>query len=490
MQTILSENKTLLNIVIPINDKNYLVKSNEFVKTIDYEYNHLSILQHLGKYERLVSLLEQLSLLYKLNAVFTGISHGGYIVIETLDFFDKVYCFFSDHINQENFKYNLKQTNKVFYSLEKMDTEDYLFFIDEETEYTEYLIDIINSSVPILVTKQSPLFYNQCNLSNYFIYELSDTPFIVCIPIKYQDSFNQSILSKYVSGHKMYYDNLIQLVMIVKNGGILFQEMLEKNISQFDYWTIVDTGSTDNTIDIIKNVLKNKPGQLYQEPFTDFKETRNRSLELAGTRCKFNLVLDDTYVIQGNLRKFLHTVRGDQFSESFDLYITSDDNQYISNRITKSQKKLRYIYRIHEVISTNKNVCIPFSTSSILDMRSDDMEKRTLSRKQFDLDLLFKDLEEFPDQPRMLYYIAQTYSCIKNYEKAYEYFIKRVNHPLEGLLQEKIDACFEAGRIANFKLNKSWEECKELYEKSFSMDHRRPDSLYFLGIHYYLEKDE
>ena len=37
MQTILSENKTLLNIVIPINDKNYRVKSNEFVKTIDYD---------------------------------------------------------------------------------------------------------------------------------------------------------------------------------------------------------------------------------------------------------------------------------------------------------------------------------------------------------------------------------------------------------------------------------------------------------------------
>ena len=38
------------------------------------------------------------------------------------------------------------------------------------------------------------------------------------------------------------------------------------------------------------------------------------------------------------------------------------------------------------------------------------MEKRTNDRKQFDLDLLFKELKDYPDDPRSLYYIAQTYS--------------------------------------------------------------------------------
>jgi hypothetical protein len=38
-----------------------------------------------------------------------------------------------------------------------------------------------------------------------------------------------------------------------------------------------------------------------------------------------------------------------------------------------------------------------------------------------------------------------------------------MNHPVEGFLQEKIDAIFEAARTANFKLNKPWSECEALY---------------------------
>lgn len=482
-----------------INKKNYRVKPNEFMKINHYEYNNLSILKDLGEYERIVSLFYQIFLLleFKPNAIFTGISHGGYTVLESLDFFNSINCFFNDILDIENLKFNsnnLKEVDlsKIFYTDFNFDKKYEFIFVDKETEYNKDLIDLIHKFQPILVTKQSLYFYQHFDSSNYFIYELSNSSFLVCIPKKYQKELNNSILSKYIKNNTLFYDNLLELVMIVKNGGNLFKEMLIKNYSQFDYWTILDTGSTDNTIEIINEVLKNKPGKLYQEPFVDFKVSRNRSLDLASNHCKFNLVLDDTYILKGNLRNFLNEVRGDQFSDSFDLYVSSDDNQYISNRITKSKNKLRYIFRIHEVISpvNNTNVCIPFSKASIFDLRSDDMEKRTLSRKEFDLSLLFKDLEEIPENPRTLYYIAQTYSCINNYEKAYEYFIKRIEHPVEGLLQEKVDACFEAARLSNFRLNKSWENSKKLYEKAYNMDPRRPESLYFLGIHYYLEKED
>jgi hypothetical protein len=41
--------------------------------------------------------------------------------------------------------------------------------------------------------------------------------------------------------------------------------------------------------------------------------------------------------------------------------------------------------------------------------------------------------------------------------------------------------------ICNFKLQKPWEECKKLYEWAYSLDTSRPDSLYFIGIHYYMD---
>ena len=104
--------------------------------------------------------------------------------------------------------------------------------------------------------------------------------------------------------------------------------MLLKNINLIDKWTILDTGSTDSTIEIINKVLVGKKrGTLYQEQFINFnfRDSRNRLIELAGDDCKFVMMLDDTYRIEGDLRSFLMDVRGDQFLDSLSLYIKSDD---------------------------------------------------------------------------------------------------------------------------------------------------------------------
>ena len=49
---------------------------------------------------------------------------------------------------------------------------------------------------------------------------------------------------------------LLELVMIVKNSGEILRKCLKENKKYIDQWTIVDTGSTDNTCDIIREELK------------------------------------------------------------------------------------------------------------------------------------------------------------------------------------------------------------------------------------------
>ena len=273
------------------------------------------------------------------------------------------------------------------------------------------------------------------------------------------------LFRKNIKGDPCKWDNLICLCMIVKDAGPQFEQILTDNLSIIDRWCILDTGSTDGTQDVIRRVLKTKRGTLYSEPFVDFKTSRNRCLELAGTTCKFILMLDDTYSVCGDLRNFLNEVRGDQYSDSFSLLIQSDDSEYYSNRIIKSNGGLRYIHRIHEVITdkNNVNVTIPPNKCFIFDNRSEYMEMRTTSRKQFDLGLLFQELEEFPDDPRALYYIAQTYGCLGDSVNKAKYFRKRLKHPEPGYIQEKIDAAFELARTSNFKLSKPWKQCEKYY---------------------------
>ena len=468
---------------ILINEESFIVNVDEYTKIDHLEFNCLTILEKLGYHERIISLLNDLSQLFlNKNILFYNISHGGHIPIKCSDYFNKVFIENTTNSHLENLKKNIGYYNIKNIFLENSD------LIKDITVILDYSpgIQLIKNTKIIICNLN---LIQQVDKDLFTVYYLSNSEVIICVSNIIHYEFIKEF-HYYIENENFKYDNLINLAMIIKNGGNSLEHVLNENMDIIDRWTILDTGSTDDTIDIINKVLVGKKkGNLYQEPFINFRESRNRCLDLAGKKCKYTIMLDDTYIIKGNLRHFLNEVRGDQFSSSFSLYIQSDDVQYTSNRITKSDLTLRYIYRIHEVISpkNNTNVIVPINHSYIFDYRSDYMENRTMSRKQYDLEILYDTVKEYPDDSRAYYYLGQTYNLIGEQELAYENFLERMNHKDEGFSQEKLDAIFEAARIANFKLNKPWEDCEKLYFKAYEIDKTRPDSLYFIGIHYYLE---
>ena len=466
---------------VNINFEPFVVADNEYSQKYHDEFNNLNILEHLGEHERIISLLNELSNLFVEKTIyFNNISHGGYIPIKCSDNYNKVIIESVDE-NLLCLKKNIEYYNIKNILLDK------IYIIPDITVILNNFVSNIPLTSKIILCNVEKL--NQINSDMYKIYYLSNTNYVLCIIQSILDKFLEEF-HYYIKGQYLDYDNLINLAMIIKNGGDSLEQILNENLDIIDRWTILDTGSTDNTIDIINKVLVGKKkGNLHQEPFINFRESRNRCLDLAGKSCKFIITLDDTYIIKGSIRNFLNTVRGDQIATSFSFYIQSDDVQYTSNRIIKSESNLRYIYRIHEVITpkNNMNVMVPIIHSYIFDFRSDYMQNRTMDRKKLDLELLYDTVKEYPDDSRAYYYLGQTYNLLEQHELAYKNFIERMNHKDEGFFQEKIDAIFEAARIGNFKINKPWKECEELYFKAYNLDTKRPDSLYFVGIHYYLE---
>ena len=73
------------------------------------------------------------------------------------------------------------------------------------------------------------------------------------------------------------------LNMIVKNENRIIERCLESTKPLIDYWIIVDTGSTDGAQEIIKEFMKDIPGEFYERPWVNLEHNRNETLHLADT---------------------------------------------------------------------------------------------------------------------------------------------------------------------------------------------------------------
>jgi len=77
------------------------------------------------------------------------------------------------------------------------------------------------------------------------------------------------------------------LVMIVKDEEDSIEKCLKSVAPYISYWVIVDTGSSDDTLNVIKKVTEELgiPGELHERPWVNFEVNRTESLELAKGKC-------------------------------------------------------------------------------------------------------------------------------------------------------------------------------------------------------------
>ena len=276
---------------------------------------------------------------------------------------------------------------------------------------------------------------------------------------------------------------LLELVMIVKDSGKDLIEMLKAAKPHIDRWTILDTGSTDGTMENIRKTLSGIEGNLhdgkemYEDPFVDFSTARNRALELAGKRCIFTIMLDDTYQIKDgvDLRKMLKKAKRERFS-AYNINIEDDQSSYNSHRILRTAAEIRYKYKIHEIVDVPEESTSYRSLGTVKDASSTYMQRRSQARVNKDIKLLSEALEEEPTNRRLRLHLARTLatSVIHDEEEKIELCKKQ----LETLLEEnKKDSWDYEARILNVILDmdtsrlndtvrQSLEETAEAYPES------------------------
>ena len=136
--------------------------------------------------------------------------------------------------------------------------------------------------------------------------------------------------------------------MIVKNESHIILSTL-KNVLEhinIDYWVISDTGSTDDTIDIINKFFHERkiPGEMFCDEWKDFGHNRTKALEHAFGKSDYLFIFDADDLIEGNMNLPL-ILDKDCYNIQFENPVSYYRSILISNKM-----KWKYRGVLHESI--------------------------------------------------------------------------------------------------------------------------------------------
>jgi FkbM family methyltransferase len=272
---------------------------------------------------------------------------------------------------------------------------------------------------------------------------------------------------------------LLGLVMIVKNEAKRIATVLASYRPYVDMWTILDTGSTDGTQDLIKRELAGIPGVLHEEPFVDFATSRNRALELHGLSTVFS-IMPNGDVLQGGaaLVSFLDAHRRD-FAGAYRVRISP--GHYYHPLVMRTGFGWRYKWRTHEcAMGPNTGPAIPDVT--VVRDRGTRSSDEWRTRWTRDLDLLNRDRIEDPKDPRPYFYLGQTHECLGQPAQALEMYEQRAT--MGGYFDEVFEAKFRIGKMME-RLGRPWAEIQQAYLEAYALVPRRGEPLYAISQYWY-----
>ncbi|MBK3494227.1 glycosyltransferase family 2 protein [Viridibacillus sp. YIM B01967] len=257
--------------------------------------------------------------------------------------------------------------------------------------------------------------------------------------------------------------------MIVKNESKIIERCLNGAKSIIDYVSICDTGSTDQTVEIIEDWCKknNMPCTVHREPFKNFGYNRTLSAELAQKtypESDYLLLLDADMIL---------TVEPhfDKRALAHDQYLTPQSDghlKYWLKRLLKTSIPWKSVGVTHEYWDLNreklelKNAINIGSTGKLDGLMIQDQADGGSRADKFERDkrLLLEGISDPTTPPyliqRYMFYLAQTYSCLNEHEQSIHWYKKRVE--AGGWEEEVFYALFQIGlsyeRLANNAINK------------------------------------
>ena len=232
--------------------------------------------------------------------------------------------------------------------------------------------------------------------------------------------------------------------MIVKNESKIIKRLLTSVSSIIDYYVICDTGSTDDTINIINNFFIGKgiEGKIIEHEWVNFGHNRSLALYEAQKYYDYDyiLLLDaDMELIIGNFDK-------NNLTDSVYFIKQVNNNlSYYNVRMIKKTMNVKCICPTHEYYDIDEPKTEKYMDDNILYINDIGDGGSKADKYERDIKLLEDALIHDQHNPRYIFYLAQSYEGTGNIEKAIKYYNKRCD--MKGWNEEIYISTFRIGNL-------------------------------------------
>jgi len=289
------------------------------------------------------------------------------------------------------------------------------------------------------------------------------------------------------------------LTMIVKDEAGTIGETVRSAAPHIDYWTIMDTGSTDGTQDVIRGNFSTIPGQLIEHPFSDFATTRNDALRAHGARTAYTFMPDADFTFENMWRLRMIAWRLEQECRFWSAHICGKSMRVIRKTIDMelqmqvvfptsqhddalgSLDGWHYSYPVHEVSALGRDnageyIVVPGDNFKMRFMDGKVFHTKSEQRwRDFDIRILEAEKLKRPNDTRVSFYLARTYNQVGDNELALAEFQRRID--LGGWYEEVFHSLLDQGRI----LTRMGRDPTSKFKEAFELVPNRAEPLYELA---------
>lgn len=268
------------------------------------------------------------------------------------------------------------------------------------------------------------------------------------------------------------------LCMIVKNESSIITRCLYSIVKYIDYWVICDTGSTDNTPEIIEDFFNklNIPGEIHRDKWKDFGHNRTLCIQRAQDKADFLLLLDADFTVNILDKNFKNTLTNNS------LIKYEGNLNYRQLLLVNGNLKWKYVGVTHEYLALENKEPYPkinFDGITITHLTDGNNRSDKFTR---DIQLLETELKIDPNNCRNIFYLANSYYDLEDYANALKYYQQRIK--LKGWNEEVYYAKY---RLAMCQLNinnNNIEKCLTYFLDAHNFRPTRLEALYVIVSHY------